>query len=283
MRYFLISIMLLMIGVGHGYANCSHHETRVGADFTLNSKFSSGTNSNLKTDIYELAFWYRGDDATIYSIIEDGQIELKEASIDFNFVGMGWKAGKVVVPFGFDYLERGTNSVFITAPRTTFYEFGLNLMVGDDMLRAGGTMNEDNEYALRLEVEPYKDGLLFVASYADHEKINEEFGEWSLAAKFFYSSLLLNLSVVTEYLPDIGGYWIRSVTSPGIFDFVGLMGGYYSLGNIGHGVDTYTYKPAWTYGFYMDVSKVTTLSTEWKIGEKFPSPYNIKLATTLNF
>ena len=271
----------------------------IGGVFSIDAKMNTDYDeSSINPEIRELSFWYRSNNATMYTSLErrpwpsmegvrpEGEnysINFSELSYDLELFDLEMKLGKVIIPFGFDYLERTLNSVYMTTPKGSFYDYGLHMSTGRGIIKFDSSINAHNYYTLRGEISVLNEGIIFSTSYTEEEKIRENYGRWSLTNKFLYSSLLLNFSLVTEYLPDVGDIWTRSVLSPGVFDFIGVMGGYYNVSEVFYGLDSYTYNHAWVYGFYLDVSNRTTFSSEWKAGEKFISPLHFRITTTLKF
>jgi len=253
-------------------------------NFTLSieSKLETDLDSSIEPTIRELSIDYKKDNLTFFSTIDDsaGTMTIDEVSYNFHMYDLDWRLGKTIVPFGYDYLERVNSSVFITAPTASNYGYGLHMSTGYDILQAESFIDGESRWSAKGTLRLFNDGITTTFSYTDINEIVNEYGNWSITNKFLYSSLFLNLSLLTEYLPDNGGFWTRSVISPGVFDLIGVFGGYYNLdGNIAHGLDNYIYQPdSWVYGGYVDISKETSLSIEFKSDRAF-SPMFIRLTT----
>lgn len=281
MRNIIGVLLLLVIMIASG-ANAYDHtdftmsiDTRV--DFT-----NDNNDSSINPMLRELSVLHSTDNVEIFAEYDEatGTIIADELAYKFEMFGMNGRLGKIVNPFGFDYLERTANSVFMSAPRQTFYDYGLSFGTNYDILNAEGFINGNNDFTLRGTLNLLNDGFITSVSYTEDELLTTNYGEWAINNKFLYSSLVFNVSLLTEYYPDTGGFWSRSVVSPGVFNIVGIICGYYNTeANNILGVDNYTYTPdAWVYGFYVDVAPNTNVSFEWNSNEDL-SPLYARLTT----
>jgi len=229
---------------------------------------------NLSTDLTYVAGWCNAESFELYGVWNQdlNTLEFEEANIKFSLFDLNWAIGQKAVPIGFMHMQRPDQSVFITAPRGDFIAKGLHLDTGYDILSVEGMYLEGSEeYVVKTSVNLFEDGLEVFVSYNDVDSLKTTYGSFVVGGLFKYESLFANLSFMGEYMPDNGNFWAKGVTSPGIFDKVGLFAGYYNVrdnADIINGYSEFVYNPdAWVYGAYMDLSERVTASVEYKLDE----------------
>lgn len=229
---------------------------------------------NLSTDLTYVAGWYDGKSFEGYGIWNKdlNTVEFEEANIKFSLFDLNWSVGKKAAPIGFMHLQRPEQSMFITAPRADFISDGLYLNASEGPISVDGMYLEDSdEYVVKTTIDLFNDGFVGFVSYNNVLELENTYGQFVLGGLFKYESLLVNLSVTGEYMPDTGNFWARSVTGPGVFDKIGLFAGYYNIednSGVVNGYNEFSYSPdAWTYGGYIDLSDNVTASVEYKLDE----------------
>jgi hypothetical protein len=224
-----------------------------------------------------VALGYGGDNFGMYASYEDTTVVFEEVYVQYPFLNLDWKVGQVIAPFGFDHLQRPETTVFITAPRGSYYRNGLTLQTIGDKMSLEGSYLGANEYTLRGSLALFDGGNTTSLSYANSDFLEAQYGQWALTNKLLYESLMFNTSILAEWMPDTGDVWIRSVLSPGIFDVIGLMVGYYDVADMLYSTDGGT---VWSYGAYVDISTTATASVEWN-NDKAINPITVRI--TANF
>jgi hypothetical protein len=227
----------------------------------------------LSTDLTYLAFEAKDRGYNVYATydFDNSNVNIVEAYAKFKFTGMDVQVGRMVRPFGINFLDRPESSVFITVPKYDSYAEGVNLAYEESYFIVEGFYSDDNIYDFRVKLELFNDGIIPSLSYNSDK-------QFLVSNELYYESLVFNYSNLTEWNVDTGFFWTRSVISPGIFDVIGIMVSYYDTidNNL---IPDYNFTPdAWTIGGYLDLSDSTTLSTEYKLGESL-TPLSFGLTT----
>jgi len=235
------------------------------ATITSEYKFGAGRDS-LNIEIDEIAMWYDDENITLYGTISDrdSSIVVQEANIKLYGKGVDWRIGKVVVPFGFDNLDRQQESVFVTSPREDYMDYGILCSVEKGQVKIVTGYFDGGNYSIRNDFTLLNEDDVLSFTYCRHDSLSSRY---MLSNLYMHQSTLMNFSFKSEWNLTNGDYWGRCVIGPGIFDFFGLMGGYYHVENMNTGIREFDFSPAFTYGTYIDMNESITMSLEWKAGE----------------
>lgn len=246
-----------------------------GGILSVTSSFDVSSSDDLNVYDNYVAGWFSRDDVSLYAMLnEDGTVYFEEAYIKFNSNGLRFNLGKVIVPFGFEKLNRPQTSVFITSPKSDLQTNALNISAKYGILDVDGSYVGNGDWALRAALRFFDGYEKIMVSYSNIDSYENDF---LISNKFIYESLLLNVSSLTELGTKNGDFWSRLVLSPGIFDVFGFMLAYYNVDEMGTTLNSWDYSPdAWSYGFYFDISYKATASVEWKDDKAF-NPIVVKL------
>lgn len=275
----MIFVSLVMFGV-------SLAETNYGGVASIESTFdykSSTSEDDVSVDQAYLAGWYGNDDGYFYVRSEAFQVDFIDANGDttnyesqrlevdelygkFHLIheSLDWKIGKALIPFGFEYLSRPNTSVFITSPRQDFYAMGLHLEYKYGIIGFQGSYLGDEQYSAKVRLS-FLDGMDKLAfAITNIDDVEDSYGSYSITNAFKYASTFFDASLLAEYTPDNDDFWTRLVIAPGVFDSVGLFGGYYHVQEMHNTLHDFSGDPdIWSYGAFVDVSPNMTVSAEW--------------------
>lgn len=217
-----------------------------------------------------LAGWYGNNDGYVYarSSTDTTSVIVDEAYVKFNIIddNIKWKLGKVLLPFGFEYLSRPQTSVFITSPRGDFYGFGLHAERSYGIMNVQGSYLGSGSYSARLNGTLLnKKNMKNVTGlgFINIQDLEDEYGKFSITNSYKFRSTWFDLANLMEYTPDNGEFWSRLVVAPGVLDSVGLFGGYYNVDNMYNTLHKDVYSDKWSYGVFVDISPNATASFEW--------------------
>lgn len=229
---------------------------------------------DLRTDLSYFAIGNSSDRFELYTKLnaEDNSFDMQEAFVKFRFLDLDFNLGKMVVPFGINYLDRPSRSVFITTPTQDLYADGLGSYLENAQGRIDGFYGGDGVYSLRAKAYLFDKGLIPSLSYNDKDQLN-------IAVETYFSTVLLNASILGEWHCWDGSTWARTVLTPGFYNGFGVLLSYYNT-SANLGLQNFDFTPdSWTYGLYCEVSKGVDVTAEWKSGENF-RPVSIRFATT---
>ena len=228
---------------------------------------------DFSADLSYLAIGNTSDRFEFYSKydLETDELDIQEAFANFKFSGLDFRIGRMVVPFGINYLDRPYTSVFITVPNADEYKNGVGMWLEDNKARIDGFYGGEGSYTMRGKVYLFDKGLIPSVSWDNQNRFN-------VAMEAYGESLFLNASLLSEWHSWNGDFWARSVLTPGFYDKVGLLLSYYNTGaNLGIADLDFT-PDAWTYGLYCELEPGINVTAEWKSGEDL-TPVTIRFAT----
>ena len=260
--------MVVLIVCIFFYHSCSAQE--ISGHLSFISEIDFGNNDagiytqelGLKIDTKRLHVYAHADSTE--------EITFKEMYLQFEHPDFYIKVGKVPVPYGMMNLDDPSTSVFITYPRKNYNNYGLHLATKYDIIKFDGAWINEYDYAIRAKAILLDGGEVFSASYAKSDSLPADL---ALTNEFYYSSLFFNASNIMEWIPETGDFWTRFVIAPGVFDFFGLMAGYYHVDYFEQTLWDYDLTgDIFTYGCYIDIGYNSTLSAEWATGKSFDMP-----------
>jgi len=289
-------LLLVVFLLGSSVAFADNHGAVVAIEATID--YNDNTpEDDLYVDQGYLAGWYESTDGYVYARSEMFQadfvsingdtiqyqsqrFEIDELYGKLYFFDLDWKLGKVLLPFGFDYLSRPETSVFITAPDKDLYGFGLHLGVEYGFLGLDGAYLGKGHYSVRSTATLF-DGMNTISFAVNNvPEIKERYGRFAITNMFKYGSTFFDVSNLVDYNPDNGDFWTRMVIAPGIFDSIGIFGGYYNVNEMHNGLHDFDHNvDSWTYGAYLDLSPNAGFTIEWMNSHAF-NPLSMELTIT---
>lgn len=276
MKGFLIGIFVMFCGTafaGNGGVVSSINST---IDYK-----SSTSGDDLNVDAAYIAGWYSTTDGYFYAqteayqdifIDQDGdtvayqsqRLLIEEIYAKLYIKNVELRLGKVHIPFGISHLSRPQTSVFISVPRKDFYDLGLNFSYDYGIITSDIAYMGNGDYSVRAIVSLFGGLNKVSVSTTNIPDVEKAYGNWSITNVFKYGSVFFDSSILMDYTPDNGDFWARTVLAPGMFDIVGVFGGYYHMKDMEYVVvSTEDKNDSWSYGFFVDVSPNMSMSFEW--------------------
>lgn len=218
---------------------------------------------DFSTSLNQLSLSNKSFHSNIYAMYQDSsRIYVEEARVNFELAGLDFQMGKVIVPFGFENLNRAECSVFITYARKNFSDYGLKTEYNYGILSTAGTYFGYGDFCLKLGIDLYKKLDTFSLSYTNYDSLQIKRGDWVFDNKLSYKSIFFGISSLLEWYSDTGDFWSRIVITPGVFDVIGIFGAYYNVDDMDGKLPNMYSSVNYTFGGFLDISPTSSISIE---------------------
>lgn len=233
------------------------------------ASFLVNVDEDIDTNLDRLDVYTTTKNLVVYGVYlaQLDSLYLDEAYVSFNKFDLRFDVGYIVQPFGITKLARPQNSVFTSSPRLDRSDENIGITFNSSILNITGAYAGKSKFTLQGRYNDLFEGKVIPSvSYTNNDTLLTSFGHWALSLEIYYQSVWISLSSITEYMPDVNGFWTRVVTTPGVLNIIGLMGAYYNTPTMDETLYPWqlTSVDVWTYGFFVDLDDNLTLSTEWR-------------------